>query len=43
MQQPLAIAVIGGLTFSTLFTLVFAPLLYVAIRRLSRRDASAGG
>jgi multidrug efflux pump subunit AcrB len=30
MQKPLAIAVIGGLTFSTLFTLVFAPLLYVS-------------
>ncbi|MBC8139670.1 MAG: efflux RND transporter permease subunit [Fibrella sp.] len=29
MQKPLAIAVIGGLTFSTLFTLVFAPLFYV--------------
>jgi multidrug efflux pump subunit AcrB len=33
MQQPLAIAVIGGLSFSTLFTLFFAPLLYVALRR----------
>lgn len=33
MQQPLAIAVIGGLLFSTLFTLVFAPLLYVSLRR----------
>jgi multidrug efflux pump subunit AcrB len=33
MQQPLAIAVIGGLSFSTLFTLLFAPLLYVAFRR----------
>lgn len=33
MQQPLAIAVIGGLSFSTLFTLLFAPLLYVALRR----------
>jgi CzcA family heavy metal efflux pump len=33
MQQPLAIAVIGGLTFSTIFTLIFAPLLYVAFRR----------
>lgn len=29
MQKPLAIAVIGGLTFSTIFTLLFAPLLYV--------------
>src|SRR5260370_41965501 len=33
MQQPLAIAVIGGLRFSTVFTLLFAPLLYVALRR----------
>lgn len=36
MQKPLAIAVIGGLTFSTLFTLLFAPLLYVTLRRLRR-------
>jgi CzcA family heavy metal efflux pump len=33
MQQPLAIAVIGGLSFSTIFTLVFAPTLYVVFRR----------
>jgi multidrug efflux pump subunit AcrB len=33
MQQPLAIAVIGGLTFSTLFTLLFAPTLYVVLNR----------
>jgi CzcA family heavy metal efflux pump len=32
MQKPLAIAVIGGLSFSTLFTLVFVPLLYVSFR-----------
>ena len=32
MQKPLAIAVIGGLSFSTLFTLLFAPLIYVSIR-----------
>lgn len=30
MQKPLAIAVIGGLSVSTLFTLVVAPVLYVA-------------
>ena len=36
MQKPLAIAVIGGLSFSTLFTLVFAPLLYVMFRRKTR-------
>jgi multidrug efflux pump subunit AcrB len=33
MQKPLAIAVIGGLAFSTLFTLVFAPVLYLALGR----------
>ncbi len=33
MQQPLAIAVIGGLSFSTLFTLILAPLLYVSLRQ----------
>jgi CzcA family heavy metal efflux pump len=33
MQKPLAIAVIGGLSFSTIFTLLFAPTLYVALRR----------
>ena len=37
MQKPLAIAVIGGLTFSTLFTLFFAPMLYVAFRERQRR------
>ena len=33
MQQPLAIAVIGGLSFSTVFTLILAPLLYVSLQR----------
>lgn len=33
LQKPLAVAVIGGLTCSTLFTLVLAPLLYVVLRR----------
>jgi len=37
MQQPLAIAVIGGLSFSTLFTLLFAPTLYVMLRRIQHR------
>ena len=32
MQKPLAVAVIGGLSFSTLFTLFFVPLLYVTFR-----------
>ncbi len=33
MQKPLAIAAIGGLSFSTVFTLLLAPLLYVSFRR----------
>ena len=33
MQKPLAITVIGGLTFSTFVTLLFGPLLYAAFRR----------
>ena len=37
MQKPLAIAVIGGLAFSTLFTLLFAPLLYVLLRSWQRK------
>ena len=37
MQKPLAIAVIGGLSISTLFTLFFAPILYVMIRKLQVR------
>ncbi len=41
MQQPLAIAVIGGLTFSTLFTVFYAPMLYVTFRRFQRRTARA--
>jgi multidrug efflux pump subunit AcrB len=42
MQQPLAIAVIGGLSFSTLFTLLFAPLLYVAFRRRQTHRVQTG-
>lgn len=32
MYRPLSIAVLGGLTVSTLFTLVFVPTIYAAIR-----------
>ncbi|WP_309712870.1 efflux RND transporter permease subunit [Armatimonas sp.] len=32
LQRPLAIAVIGGLSMSTLFTLILAPALYSALR-----------
>lgn len=37
MQKPLAIAVIGGLSVSTLFTLLVAPTLYVTLEGLTRR------
>ncbi len=40
MQKPLAIAVIGGLSVSTLFTLVVAPVLYVASEQLKGRAAN---
>jgi CzcA family heavy metal efflux pump len=37
MQKPLAIAVIGGLALSTLFTLVFAPLIYSVLHDIKYR------
>lgn len=37
MQKPLAIAVIGGLSVSTLLTLVMGPLLYAGFRRVGSR------
>ena len=39
MQKPLAVAVIGGLSFSTLFTLFFVPLLYVTFRRRQKKES----
>ena len=36
MQKPLAVAVLGGLTCSTLFTLVLAPVFYVLLRNLRK-------
>jgi len=42
MQKPLAIAVIGGLAFSTIFTLLFAPLIYVSFRRRQMRQTPRG-
>ncbi len=33
MQKPLAIAVIGGLSLSTIFTLIYVPVLYNLFRR----------
>jgi len=38
LQKPLAIAVIGGLTVSTLFTLIVAPVLFVATERFRRQS-----
>jgi len=36
LQKPLAIAVIGGLSVSTFFTLLVAPVLYVALEGLTK-------
>jgi CzcA family heavy metal efflux pump len=43
LQKPLAIAVIGGLTLSTVFTLIIAPVLYVTVRRRRSRRKPLGG
>ncbi|MGC4046148.1 MAG: efflux RND transporter permease subunit [Armatimonas sp.] len=37
LQKPLAVAVIGGLTCSTLFTLILGPILYVSLRKLTSK------
>jgi len=37
MQKPLAIAVIGGLIASTVFTLLVAPVVYVSMERTGGR------
>ncbi len=41
MEKPLAIAVIGGLSTSTLFTLVVIPVLYAAFSGAGRRSTLA--
>jgi multidrug efflux pump subunit AcrB len=41
MQKPLAIAVIGGLSGSMLFTLVIAPVLYVVVEAYASRHHGA--
>jgi CzcA family heavy metal efflux pump len=41
LQKPLAIAVIGGLTVSTLITLVAIPVFYSAARQLGSHDNKA--
>jgi multidrug efflux pump subunit AcrB len=40
-NQPLAIAVIGGLLVSTFFTLLLIPTLYVVLEERFPRDAAA--
>jgi multidrug efflux pump subunit AcrB len=40
MQKPLAVAVIGGLSVSTFFTLIVAPALYLAMAGRQRRRAA---
>jgi CzcA family heavy metal efflux pump len=42
LQKPLAIAVIGGLTISTLITLIAIPVFYTAARTLQRQASTAG-
>ncbi|MHA0111856.1 efflux RND transporter permease subunit, partial [Klebsiella pneumoniae] len=37
MQKPLAVAVVGGLAFSTLLTLVFGPILWAQMMGLRRK------
>lgn len=41
LMQPLAIAVIGGLLFSTVLTLVIAPCLFVVVRSAADRLSGA--
>ena len=37
LQKPLAIAVIGGLSLSTVFTLVFMPVVFRALAKFGQR------
>src|SRR5262249_31773033 len=41
LQKPLAIAVIGGLTVSTLITLVLIPVLYSAARQIESQEKAS--
>lgn len=41
MQQPLAIAVIGGLSITDFFTMLVIPSFYVGLRRFQRRVLAA--
>ena len=42
MQKPLAIAVIGGLAASTVFTLIVAPVLFIAMEGKAGRVDTSG-
>jgi len=42
MMQPLAIVVIGGLTFSTFLTLIIIPVLYEAVEARKERKGARG-
>ncbi|MGJ0620210.1 MAG: efflux RND transporter permease subunit [Methylocystis sp.] len=41
-RSPMAIAVIGGLIFSTLLSLIFVPAVFMVVTRLGQRFASLG-
>ncbi|MGD9657880.1 MAG: efflux RND transporter permease subunit [Methylocystis sp.] len=41
-RSPMAIAVIGGLIFSTLLSLIFVPAVFMVVMRLGQRLASLG-
>jgi HAE1 family hydrophobic/amphiphilic exporter-1 len=41
LQRPLAITIIGGLTFTTLLTLIYTPILYEFAHRI--RPVGRGG
>ena len=42
LMRPLAITVIGGLTFSTFLTLIIIPVLYEAVEAWKERKRSRG-
>ncbi|MFM2162593.1 MAG: hypothetical protein RLZZ383_2105, partial [Pseudomonadota bacterium] len=43
LQRPMAVAIVGGLTSSTLLTLVLLPALMVAVERARRRPSPSPG
>ncbi len=42
LQKPLAIAVVGGLLVSTIFTLIVAPVIYVTLEKLKPSEPEQG-